>query len=178
MNGQDIQTPTDIMEKMEENAVNPIVPFEMVNSTFQQDFAIRFTMSNTRFLKSIYTEQRFSEKFLSKIYTKLYNYEFMENYSNIEIILPPPTYLTMTNNQQLIDNITQMADKIIELEMTNYTDEEKAEFKKLYVRSHLSSYIDFNMIDRLKETAKVNVESEKNPATEEGSGDESMDEYM
>ena len=51
MNGQEINTPTDIMEKMEESAVNPIIPYEMLNSIYQQDFAIRFTMSNTRFLK-------------------------------------------------------------------------------------------------------------------------------
>ena len=39
LQGQDIQTPTEIMDKMEEAAVNTIMPFEFVHATFQQDFA-------------------------------------------------------------------------------------------------------------------------------------------
>lgn len=168
MQGQDIQTPTDIMEKMEEAAINTIMPMEFVNSTLQQDFATRFTMSNTRFLKSIYTRQRKTEAFFSKIYTKIYNYEFGENNSQIEIILPPPTYLVTTNTSQLFDNITQMADKICEDELATEEEEVKIEFKKLYVREHLNSYIDFSLVDRLKEVAKVNVEQAKVPATSDG----------
>ena len=179
MQGQDIQTPTDIMEKMEEAAINTIMPMEFVNSTLQQDFATRFTMSNTRFLKSIYTRQRKTESFFSKIYTKIYNYEFGENNSEIEIILPPPTYLVTTNSSQLFDNISQMADKICDDELATEDEEVKTEFKKLYVREHLNSYIDFNLVDRLKEVAKVNVEQAKNPATSDGSDiDDLMDDGM
>ena len=122
MQGQDINTPTEIMDKMEEAAINPIVPMEFVNSTMQQDFAIRYTMSNTRFLKTIYTRQRKTQKFFSKIYTKIYNYEFGETNKIIEIMLPPPTYLTAQNNAQLIDNISQIADKIIDTDMAGDDD--------------------------------------------------------
>ena len=91
MQGQNIETPTDLMDKMEEAAVNTIIPYEFVNATYQQDFATRFTMSNTRFLKSIYTRQRKVENFFSKIYTKIYNYEFGETNAIIKVTLPPPT---------------------------------------------------------------------------------------
>ena len=175
MQGQDIQTPTEIMDKMEEAAVNTIMPFEFVNATYQQDFATRFTMSNTRFLKSIFTRQRKTEKIFSKIYTKVYNYEFAENYRKIDIILPPPTYLTTTNNSQLIDNINQMADKIIESEMDNESDEVKQEWKRLYLRDNLSTYIDFDRVERLRELARVNVEAAKNPAAEDGEMADVMD---
>lgn len=175
MQGQDIQTPTDIMDKMEEAAVNTIMPFEFVNATIQQDFATRFTMSNTRFLKSILTRQRKTEKIFSKIYTKVYNYEFAENYRKIDIILPPPTYLTTTNNSQLIDMINQMADKIIESEMDNESDEVKQEWKRLYLRDNLSTYIDFDRVERLRELARVNVEAAKNPAAEDGEMADVMD---
>lgn len=176
MNGQDIQTPTDIMEKMEEAAVNPIIPFEMLNSTYQQDFAIRFSMSNTRFLKSIYVRQRDTQYFFSKIYTKVYNYEFDENNPYIQIILPPPTYLTMSNIQQLFDNISQSADKIIELELSNEEDEIKNEFKRIYIRSHLSTYLDYDSIERMINIARINIEANKVPAVEETDGDvSSMD---
>ena len=67
MQGQDINTPTDMMEKMEEAAVNPIMPYEMVNGTYQQDFAVHYTMSNTRLLRSVFTRQRKTENFYSKI---------------------------------------------------------------------------------------------------------------
>lgn len=174
MQGQDIQTPTDIMEKMEEAAVNTIIPFEFVNSTYQTDFASRFTMSNTRFLKTIYTRQRKTEKFFSKIYTKIYNYEFGENINLIEVLLPPPTYLTMNNNTQLIDNISQMADKIVDTELNREDDDVKEEFKKLYIREHLSTYIDFDKIQKIKDIAKINVETEKNPSVEDGASAEDM----
>ena len=175
MQGQQIETPTDIMEKMEEAAVNTIIPFEFVNSTYQQDFATRFTMSNTRFLKTIYTRQRKTEKFFSKIYTKIYNYEFGENIKEIEIILPPPTYLISTNNSQLIDNINQMADKIIESEMDSESDEIKQEWKRLYLRDNLSTYIDFDRVERLVELARLNVEAKKNPAADDGEMADVMD---
>ena len=181
MQGQDIQTPTDIMEKMEEAAVNPIVPFEMLNSTYSQDFAIRFSMSNSRFLKSINTRQRDTETFFSKIYTKVYNYEFGETNSYIQIILPPPIYLTLSNNQQLMDNATQQADKIIEVEFTSEdSDELKAEFKRIYIRNILSTYLDFNSIERYRSAAKVNLEARKAAQVEDGenSGDNnSGDDY-
>lgn len=174
MQGQNIETPTDIMDKMEEMAINPIMPFEFVNATMQQDFATRFTMSNTRFLKSIFTRQRKTEKFFSKIFTKIYNYEYGENNPEIKITLPPPIYLTLTNNSQLIDNVTQMADKIAENEMSTEEDDVKQEFKKLYIRENLATYMDYAMIAKLLEKAKVNVETAKVPQATE-SDDNNMD---
>ena len=169
MQGQQIDTPTDMMDKMEELAVNSTgTPFEMVNSTFQQDFAVRFSMSNTRFLKLVYERQRRTSELFSVIFTRLYNNEFDEEYSKIKIQLPPPVYLTMTNNQQLLDNVSQMADKLIEFELPNAEDEVKSEFKKLYIRNTLGTYIDYDFVDHIIETAKVNVESQKPPATEDG----------
>ena len=176
MQGQQIETPTDLMDKMEEMAVNSTgTPFEMVNSTFQQDFAVRFSMSNTRFLKMVYERQRRTANLFSIIYTRLYNNEFDEEYSEIKIKLPPPVYLTMTNNQQLMDNVSQMADKLIEIELYNEEDEVKNEFKKLYIRDTLGTYIDYDFVNDLVETAKVNIESQKPPATEDGENSE--DEY-
>ena len=169
MSGQNIETPTDLMDKMEEMAINATgVPFEMVNATLQQDFAVRFSMSNTRLLKFVYERQRRTSILFSEIFTRLYNNQFNTEYSKIEIQLPPPIYLTMTNTQQLMDNITQMADKIIELELNDKDDEVKSEFKRLYIRNFLGSYLDYDFIDRLIDTAMVNHESKKNPAVEDG----------
>lgn len=175
MQGQDINTPTEIMDKMEEAAVNPIVPMEFVNSTMQQDFAIRYTMSNTRFLKTIYTRQRKTQRFFSKIYTKIYNYEFGETNKIIEIILPPPTYLTAQNNAQLIDNTTQIADKIIDTDMVGEDDAVREEFKKLYVRDALAAYLDYDRIEQLKEAARVTMHVKAEPQTQDGEMSDIMD---
>ena len=177
MQGQQIESPTDLMEKMEEAAVNTIMPYEFVNATAQQDFATRFTMSNTRFMKTIFTRQRKTERFFSEIYTKIYNFEFGEKNSSIDIILPPPTYMTFTNNSQLIDNVIQMADKIVETEMAEMDEDVKTEFKKLYIRENLGTYIDYSLVERLRELAIVNVEASKDPQVDDSSDvSDAMDE--
>ena len=177
MQGQQIETPTDLMEKMEEAAVNTIMPYEFVNATAQQDFATRFTMSNTRFMQTIFTRQRKTERFFSEIYTKIYNFEFGEKNSSIDIILPPPTYMTFTNNSQLIDNVIQMADKIVETEMAEMDEDVKTEFKKLYIRENLGTYIDYSLVERLRELAIVNVEASKDPQVDDSSDvSDAMDE--
>ena len=61
-----------------------------------------------------------------------------------------------------------MADKLIEFELSDAEDDVKAEFKKLYIRNTLGTYIDYDFVDQIIETAKVNVESNKPPATEDG----------
>ena len=81
----------------------------------------------------------------------------------------------MTNSSQLIDNINQMADKIIESEMDGESDEVKQEWKRLYLRDNLSTYIDFDRVERLRELARVNVEVSKNPAAEDGEMADVMD---
>ena len=81
-------------------------------------------------------------------------------------------------NQQLFDNISQNADKIIETELADAPDEVKTEFKRIYIRSHLSTYLDYDSIERMIQTAEINVETKKDPKAEESSDDENMDDYM
>jgi hypothetical protein len=122
-------------------------------------------------LKNIITIQRKTEAFFSKIYTPVYNYEFNDNLPEIKIVLPPPTYLITNNNSQLIDNINQLADKIVDVELVDESDEVKSEFKKLYLRENLGTYINFNLVEKLRVLAKVNVETNKTPSTEEANDD-------
>ena len=176
MQGQNIDTPTDIMEKMLEEAINPIAPMEMVNAAMQADFATRYSMANVRFMKMIFKRQNICQKWISKSYTKLYNFEYFENFSYIEVILPPPTYLTLTNTQQMYDTVSQLADKICELELANKDDDFKNEFKKLYFRSKLGTFIDFSDIEKMKQTAEVNLKSNELPKTDDGEESDNFDE--
>jgi hypothetical protein len=175
MNGQDIQTPTELMEKMEEAAINPIMPFEFLSSTYQQDFATRFTMSNSRFLRTIFTRQNKTENFATKMYTKIYNYEYNEFFQEISIILPPPTYMVLQNNSQLFDNVQQIAEKISSTYLYTEADDVKMEFNKLYIRDALSTYIDYDKVERFVQTAKVNIIAKTDAATDDGAD---VNEYM
>ena len=179
MQGQDVQTPTELMEKMEEAAINTIMPFELLNATYQQDFATRYTMSNIRYMRTVFTRQRKVEKFFSKIYTPTYNYEFGTNYQCIEIMLPPPVAMIVQNNSQMIDNFSQMADKIADIELTAEQDDEiKPEFKKRYIRANLGEYLDYSQIDNIISLAKVAVEAAKTPAVEETNPEDLMDDSL
>ena len=175
MPGQDIQTPTDIMDKMEESAINPIMPYEFINSVMQQDFATRFTMSNSRFLRTIFTRQNKTEIFATKMYTKIYYYEYDEHFQEITIVLPPPTYMVLQNNSQLLDNVQSMAEKISMTYLEGESDEVKAEFNKLYVRDALSTYIDYDKVERFIQAAKVNITANSTSATDDGA---ESDTYM
>ena len=77
--------------------------------------------------------------------------------------------MATTNISQLFDNITQLAEKICEDELSTEEDDVKTEFKKLYVREQLGTYIDFTFVERIKQIAKVNVEQNKSVATKDGS---------
>ena len=176
MQGQNIETPTDIMDKMLEEAINPIAPMEMVNAAMQADFATRYSMANVRFMKMIFKRQSICQRWISKSYTKLYNFEYSENFAYIKVLLPPPTYLTLTNTQQMYDTVSQLADKICELELSDQDDVYKNEFKKLYFRSKLGTFIDFKDIEKMKETARVNVEKDKAPKTDDGEESDNFDE--
>ena len=176
MQGQNIETPNDIMDKMLEETINPIAPMEMVNAAMQADFATRYSMANIRFMKMIFHLQNVCQKWISKSYTKLYNYEYKENFAYIEVLLPPPTYLTMTNMQQMYDTVSQLADKIADAELNDEDDPTKAEFKKLYFRSKLGTFIDFNDIERMKKTAKANVQANTNPKVSDGSESDDYEE--
>ena len=175
MPGQDIQTPTDMMDRLEESAINPILPYEFLNSVLQQDFATRFTMSNYRFLRTIFTRQNKVEIFASAMYTKIYNYEYNEYFSEIAILLPPPTYMVLQNNSQLLDNVQNMAEKISMTYLDRETDEVKAEFNKLYIRDALSSYIDYDKVERFIQVAKLNIKANSEPAANDG---EDAEQYL
>lgn len=182
MQGQDVQTPTDLMQQQEESAVNTVMPYELVNATLQQDFATRYSMSNTRFLRNILTRQRKVQNIFTDIYTPLYNYNYDANFPEIKVILPPPLFLIMQNNSNLIDNMSAMADKIADFEITGEDEKNdaiKAEFKKLYLRKNLSTYLKYDIIDRLIDQAKVLVKNNEIPPVEEApEGDEEVNDMM
>ena len=161
MQGQDIQTPTEMLDSWKEEAINLTdVPIEFINTTMQVDYAMRFTMSNSKFLRSIFKRQFIVEKLLSKLFSRIYNYEYNDNECLIEIHLPAPTFLAATNTTQLIANTREYAQQIADLEYKE-DSEEKQEFIKMLIRHMLPTYINIPLIDKLKEKSSIIVSSKK-----------------
>ena len=157
MQGQNTDTPTELMDRMEESAVNRTdVPYEFVQSVNQVDYATRFTMSNSKFLRKVFKRQMRCQKHFTEIFKKLYNFEYNENETAMEIRLPAPTYMTMTNSQTLIDNTKNFATAIADIELAD-KDDLKPEFIKLMMHNYLGTYLDFDMIDDIIEQAKQNI---------------------
>lgn len=161
LQGQDIKTPEELLNRWEEMAINPIVPLEVVNSSMQMDYAIKYSMANSKFLRTVYKRQFICMKRYSEIYTRIYNYEYGENESLIEIRLPAPAFLSMTNSTQLLQNTTDFISMIAQNEYTDDQQEEKAEFTKAMLRHYLPTHINVPLIDRMKETVAVAIASKK-----------------
>ena len=169
MQGQNIETPVDLLTQMEENAINSTdVPLEIVNSSKQMDYAIHYTQSNAKFLTIVYKRQAIEQKMQSKIVTKLYNCEFGEN-TVVKVMLPAPKTLSMSQSAQLLDQTQQYVDKIAELYATDLTEDEKAEFRNCAMRYYLPAHVNVAQIDNLKSLAKINaaVKAEKMNQQEE-----------
>lgn len=159
LQGQNIETPNELMDRMEDMAVNSTdVPLEFVQSTNQVDYATRFTMSNSKFLRKIYKRQRICQEHFTEIFKNAYNFEYNENEQSIKILLPAPAFLAMTNSQQLIENIKNYANSISEIACSQYSDEVKEEFLNICVRNLLGTYIDFDNIDAMIAEARHAVE--------------------
>jgi hypothetical protein len=184
LQGQQIDTPTDLMDRMEDQAVSSTdVPLEFVQSTNSVDYATRFTMSNSKFLRKVYKRQSICQTHFSSIFRNAYNFEYKENDTSIKIMLPAPAFLAMTNSQTLVDNTTNYSKALSELVITQDVadrlkvdiDALKAEYVSLSVRRLLGTYVDFGQVDNAIYEAAHKLASNKLPAAEEGSEDE--DEY-
>lgn len=157
LQGQTFELPQDQMQALEESAISSIMPIEIVNSANNIEFAIRYTMTNGRLLRDILKTQSIFEKHISKFITKIYNCEYEENVS-IEMRLPIPTYLMLTQTSQIIQTTTGYLDPITEIEMSDIEDDKiKALFKQKYMRKLLNGYVDYELIDNIKK--EINAES-------------------
>lgn len=164
MPGQQSETPTELMDKMQDDAISSTdVPSEFVQSVNQVDFATRFTMSNSKFLRKVFRRQAICQEHFTQIFRKLYNFEYNENETSMEIRLPAPAFLTMTNSQQLLDNTAGFVKALADIVITDQ-EELKPIFIKNYIRNLLGSYIDFDVVDDMIEKAKQDqsVQNTKN----------------
>lgn len=170
MPGQQFDFPTELMQNFEESAVNSTdIPIEVVNSSFNMDFAVRYTMTNAKMLRAVLKRQLTMEDFLEPTLSKIYKFEYGEAIE-LEVTLPPPAFLSMTQGVQLIQAASQYADSIVEVEMARDTDEEKAAVKRRIVRKLIPSYISDKEIEDIKNKVKIELSIDKSTPQDDQGG--------
>ena len=153
--GQQFDFPTDLASGLEESAVNSTgVPLEIVNSSTNMDFAVRYTMTNAKLLRNVLKRQLKMESFLSEIFSKIYKFEFDEPVE-LEVMLPPPAFLSVTQGSQLLGSVTQYIDAIMEIEMAGEEDDVKNMFKKKMLRKIIPDYISDQEIQDIKNSISL-----------------------
>lgn len=168
MEGQRFENPTDLLDMLEDMAINSTgVPKEIIQSRQSIDYAMQLSMSSSKFLRYLYNRQARFQDFIKIIINKVYCYEYEENV-RIDVNLPPPAFLNITNSAQLVDNTSQYIDKIIESDLPNAEDEYKAIVKKELFRYHIGSHFDVTKHDFIYERCKLMYERQKEEAKAKG----------
>lgn len=162
MQGQQFQTDENLMDKLEDAAVSAIVPLELVQTVHSQiDYAIQLSMSNSKFLRIVYKRQSICEYFFSIIMTKIYNYEYDET-ETINMSLPSPAFLSLSNTSTLIQNATEFVENVMNFEGEGEKEEVKARLKRKLMRYYLNTHLNTTLIDKMKEEARLEIQVEKN----------------
>lgn len=170
MPGQQFDFPSELMQNFEESAINQTdIPVEVVNSSFNMDFAVRYTMTNAKMLRAVLKRQLTMEDFLDVALSKIYKFEYGEAIE-LEVTLPPPAFLSMTQGVQLIQAASQYADAMVEVDMADATDAEKAAVKKRIVRKLIPTYMSDNEIEEIKNKVKMDLAIKKSEPQDDQGG--------
>lgn len=165
--GQDFNPNTELMDKLEEMAVNSTgMPIEFIQNRMQSlDFAVQATTVNAKVLRSTYKRQSIYESYISRIQTKLYNSEYSENIK-INASLPSPLFLHMTNINQMIENTKSYVQSVadFEYEADNANDQNSDAKKSIFIRNmmrkKLTSYLKLDEIEEMKALAELEFNRE------------------
>ena len=161
MPGQQIEIKTELLQILEEAAINITgIPIEIIQNRQSPDYALQLTMQSSKFLRFVYGRQSDFQEQLSEFYTRIFNIEY-GNRSNIEVTLPPPLFINITNTNQLIVNVNDYCNTITnEVILPDEQDETiKMQFAKdlkvYYLGSYLNMGIIENILDKAKQKAKL-----------------------
>ena len=160
--GNPAQIDNDLQNALEEMAINATdVPLELIQARQSMQFATEYSMSSIKFLRKIYKRQSQYEIFLSMMVTKLYNCEYNENI-DIDVILPPPVFLNLTNSTQVIENARAYVESIVNIDLGENPD---PEVKRLYTKKLMDEAVGtYINIDQNKNFLnEALMESKKNP---------------
>lgn len=179
MPGQQIDIQNDLMNRLEEMAINTTdVPIELIQARQSIDYAVQLTMTNSKFLRQVYKRQAKYEKFLSKIITKIYNLEYDTNVK-LELKLPPPMFLNITNTNQIMMNTNDFAQGVADTYLATEQDETvRNTFIKELKLHYLGSYIDRDEVERILVRSQQEAAMEKSKQAAQESADVSQDDQV
>lgn len=163
MPGQNIESPTELMDKLEEMAINATgIPMEIIQARQSVDYAMQLTMSSSKVLRWCYNRQVAFEEQLSRLITPIYNYQYGTNVE-IKVTLPPPSFINVTNTNQLIDNTRNFVQSIVEVELANEEDDKlKNEYTLELFKHYIGTHIDIGAHKDILERCRVSIKNKTN----------------
>lgn len=160
LQGQQFELPADMMNDLEESAVGSIVPIEIVNSSFNMDYAIRYTMTNGRMLRDVLKRQNYISKMYSRIFTKIYNCEFNDN-ADVSVVLATPAFLAITQGSQLLQTASQYVTSLADIVQAGKDDIDRNMFIQKMLYRSLSTYVDVDMVNEVLDEIELDKSIEK-----------------
>ena len=166
MEGQNIDPQTELMDRLEESAINPIIPIEFITARTQLDFAAQYTMTSVKIIRFVFKRQTKVEFHLENIATDIYNAEYENNDGSnrtiVKCILPSPIMLNINNFNQLMDLVRSQAENAANFEYFDDNEEDvqikRMIFIKNYIHSKLGTYIKGNELEMIKNKSDIEYE--------------------
>lgn len=175
MPGQDVKVPTELMESLEEMAINSTnIPKDIISSRQSVDYAIQITMSSSKVLRFCYKRQELFENLLTQLISPIYNYEYDEN-TKIDVKLPPPGFINITNTNQLIDNTKAFVQNIVDIDMAAEGEDNEllrnVYFDKLF-KHYLGTHLDVSSHEQILKRARIEAKQKQNESHSDNAGSE------
>ena len=178
MPGQQIEAPTELMEALESMAINSTgIPMEIIDTRQSVDYAMHLTMSNSKVLRFCYKRQELFEALLTQLIAPIYMYEYDENVM-INVTLPPPTFINVTNTNQLVDNTKTFVQSIVEVELANEEDDKlKSAYTYELFKNYIGTHIDIAKHKKILERCRIETQSKADEAHSDGTDSGGDDSY-
>lgn len=162
LQGQQFDVHTDLMDILEEMAINSTeVPIEIIQTRQSVDYASQLSMSSSKFLRTVYKRQERYQEILSPLVSAIYSYEYGERI-DLDVTLPPPVFLDMANTNQLVTNTKEFVQSITEYEMQNEQNEElKAQYANNLFLHYIGTHIDISAHKQILEQTKVQIKEKE-----------------
>lgn len=172
MPGQDINSPTELMESLKKAAVDATgIPFEMIQTRNSVDYAMQLTMSSSKTLRWCYKRQELYQEFLSRLVTNIYNYEYDETIE-LKVTLPPPSFINVTNTNQLVDNTRTYVTSIAEIELADSQDDAlKNRFISALFNHYMGTHIDVSAHKDILTKCKMELKTDNNESHSNDAGE-------
>ena len=169
MPGQQIEAPTDLMDKLEEMAINSTgIPIEIIQARQSIDYAAQLTMSSSKVLRFCYKRQELLQDKLSLLISPIYNYEYDESI-NIDVTLPPPSFINITNTNQLVDNVKGFVQSVVDVELADTQDEKlRAIYSRELFKHYLGTHLDVASHSAILDRSKILAQKETSESHDNG----------